>query len=111
MRCIFSVIEKTGELRKRRCDVLSEGISNNYFSHPNNVLVIRRHQCLNLSQTRDREPVLLLVHLEFLERDDISSRFASRSKDNPVTALLNLIQSLRSIARQLLSSTRSEGRG
>lgn len=52
------------------------------------------HQGHHLSQTRDREPVLLLLELQLLERDDLSRRLLPRSKDDTVRSFLDVVESL-----------------
>ena len=73
------------------CDVLREGIANDNLPHSDDVLMIRDHESLNFSQTGDGKPILLLVHLELLQRNDRTSRLATRSKDDTVGTFFDMI--------------------
>lgn len=74
---------------------LGERVSYDHLAHPHNVLVRYGHERLDLPQTGDGEAVLLLVHLELLEGDDVPGRLAAGAKNDAVAPFLNLVQALR----------------
>jgi hypothetical protein len=84
---------KGGEGRGEE-NALSERVSHNDLPHSYDILMICRHERLNLPQTRDGESVLLLVHLELLERDDVTRCLAASAEDDAVGTFFDLVEAL-----------------
>ena len=76
---------------------LSQGVADDDLADADNVFVRDRHEGLDLAQAGDREPVLLLVHFEFFQRDNVARRFAPRAEHDAVAPFLDLVQALRGV--------------
>lgn len=73
---------------------LRESLADDDLAHAHDVLMAGRHERLDLAQAGDGETVLLLLHLELLERDDGAGRLAAGAKDDAVAAFLDLVEAL-----------------
>jgi len=58
------------------------------------MFVSASHESVYLPQSGDRKPVLFFFELQPLERDDVPRFSIASTEDNPIGALLNLVQPL-----------------
>ena len=58
------------------------------------MLVSTSDERVYLPQSSDREPVLFFLEFQLLQRNDISGLCIASAEDNPIRALLDLIQPL-----------------
>jgi hypothetical protein len=89
-----ALVNIVGKRGRGEENALSERVSHNNLPHSHDILMIRRHERLNLPQTCNGESILLLVHLELLERDDVTRRLAASAEDDAVGTFFDLIEAL-----------------
>lgn len=71
---------------------LVQGLPHNNLPYPNHILMTpSNHQSHDLPQARDREPLLLLLQLQLLERIDPTCVITLRSKDDAVGAFFDVV--------------------
>ena len=71
---------------------LSQSLSDDHFPDVHNVFVSASHESIYLSQSGDGKPVLFFFEFQLLERDDIPGLRIASAEDDPVRALLDLVQ-------------------
>lgn len=65
-------------------DSLCKGLAHDHFAYPDDVLVPAAHERVDLAQRGNGKPMLLLVELQLLQRDNIAGLLVPRAEDDAV---------------------------